>query len=76
MRNKIYWMAIAFCLGVITMGLSGCASNAYEIKTAYTSPADSVTIESKVSGKATIGKVAYIYKQVLTFVNIEYAKKK
>ena len=60
----------------VIMGLAGCVQNHYKITTAYTSPADSVTITSEVEGKATIGKVAYIYKQVLIFVDQEYLKKK
>lgn len=56
--------------------LSGCVQNHYKISTIYTSPADSVTIASEVEGKATIGKVAYIFEKVLTFVDKEYRKLK
>lgn len=74
--NRAYWLIVAFCLGVITMGLSGCVSNTYEIKTVYTAPADNVTIESRVSGKNSTGKIAYTFQKVLLFVNAEYLKKK
>ena len=60
----------------VIVGLAGCVSNRYKITTAYTSPADSVTITSEIEGKNTIGKVAYIYQKVLTFVDDQYLRKK
>jgi hypothetical protein len=70
-------MKIYKIVGVtVMMGLAGCATNSYWITTKYQNPAESTTIESHVEGKATIGKVAFIYEKVFTFVNKELLNKK
>lgn len=75
-RDELFVVGLAFCAGVIIMGLaSGCTLNRYKLTSIYTSPEDSLTITSEVEGKATIGKVAHIYRQNLDFLNAQYRKK-
>ena len=69
MKRLIYGVA-----GIVILG--GCVQNHYKISTAYSNPQDSVAITTEVEGKATIGKVAYIYKQGLEFCNKQYIKGK
>lgn len=74
-RDEVFVVVMAFCAGVILMGLSGCTMNRYKLTSIYTSPEDSLTITSEVEGKATIGKVAHIYRQNLDFLNAQYKRK-
>jgi len=76
MKDKTFWILTIVSVGIMAIELAGCVSNHYKITTAYTSPADSVTITSEIEGKNTIGKVSYIYQKVLSFVDAEYLKKK
>lgn len=60
---------------LLSLLLTSCTMNRYKITTVYSNPADETTITSEVEGKATIGKVAFIYQKVLDFVNKEYILK-
>lgn len=71
-REATYTMLFFLCAMIILIGMIGCTTNHYKIQTVYANTADEVQITSEVEGKATIGKVANIYKQVLEFANKQY----